>query len=173
MIAGDTKRREFNLPVPDPPKSEWTREDKTEEALRQKALGFNCLNYTKGTPEPTLFRHFLPDKAYLDANCPNGVRLELMFPSCWNGELDSPDHMSHMAYPDLGITGACPEGFEKRVVSLLYETIWETYDFVGKPGQFVLADGDTTGEWQRRIPAQEGTQRADHRLPLLRVRLPW
>lgn len=64
MIAGETKRRQFDLPVPDPPKSEWTKEDKTQKALRQKALGFNCLNYAK-QPEPTLFRHFMPDKAYL------------------------------------------------------------------------------------------------------------
>ena len=117
----------------------------TESALRQKAVGFNCLDYQKN-PEPTLFRHFLPDKAYLDANCPDGVRFELMFPSCWNGKDDSPDHMSHVAYPNQVMTGDCPKGYEQRLVSMLYETIWDTNAFNGKDGQFVLANGDPTGE---------------------------
>lgn len=144
MIAGDAYRRNFTLPVPDPPKSEWHGDDIAESSLRQKALGFNCLNYAK-QPEPTLFRHFLPDKAYLDENCPDGVRFELMFPSCWNGEKDSTDHMSHIAYPDQVITGNCPEGFNQRLVSMLYETIWDTNAFKGKDGRFVLANGDPTG----------------------------
>ena len=45
-------------------------------------------------------------------HCPSGystsLHAEIIFPSCWNGtQLDSPDHMSNMAYanPD---TGACP-----------------------------------------------------------------
>lgn len=144
MIAGDAYRRNFTLPVPDPPKSEWSGEAITESALRQKALGFNCLDYSK-QPEPTLFRHFLPDKAYIDANCPDGVRFELMFPSCWNGELDSADHMGHVAYPNQVITGDCPDGYEKRLVSMLYETIWNTNAFKGKDGRFVLSNGDPTG----------------------------
>ncbi|KAK3077228.1 hypothetical protein LTS18_010865 [Coniosporium uncinatum] len=88
----------------------------------------------------------MPDKEYLDANCANGLRLELMFPSCWNGkDLDSDDHKSHMAYPDLVMGGTCPEGFETQLVSMLYETIWNTYAFKGIEGQFVLANGDPTG----------------------------
>lgn len=144
MIAGDADRREFTLPVPDPPKSEWSGDQVTESALRQKALGFNCLDYSK-QPEPTLFRHFLPDKAYIDANCPDGVRFELMFPSCWNGDVDSDDHMSHVAYPNQVLTGECPEDFPKRLISLLFETIWDTNAFKGQEGRFVLSNGDPTG----------------------------
>ena len=144
MIAGLTNRRNFTLPVPDPPKSDWSGDQVTEAGLRQKAVGFNCLNYKKD-PEPTLFRHFLPDKAYLDANCPDGIRMEVMFPSCWNGEPDSGDHMSHVVYPDQVITGNCPKGFNKRVISLMYETIWDTRAFSGRKGQYVLSNGDTTG----------------------------
>ncbi|KAF1986519.1 hypothetical protein K402DRAFT_332352 [Aulographum hederae CBS 113979] len=146
MLAGDKRQRNFTLPVPDPPKSNWGREDSTQSALAQKALGFNCLNYNKNPPEATLYRHFLPDKEYLDANCPDGLRLELMFPSCWNGEdTDSPNHKSHMAYPDQVMTGSCPDGFDTRVPSMLFETIWATDAFNGVDGQFVLANGDPTG----------------------------
>ncbi|KAI9820494.1 MAG: hypothetical protein M1826_000893 [Phylliscum demangeonii] len=144
MIAGDGLRRNFTLPVPDPPKSEWSGDQITESALRQKAVGFNCLDYKKN-PEPTLFRHFLPDKAYLDANCHDGVRFELMFPSCWSGKVDSADHMSHVAYPDQVMTGNCPKGYDQRLISMLYEIIWETNAFAGQGGRFVLANGDPTG----------------------------
>ncbi|KAF2140371.1 uncharacterized protein K452DRAFT_230488 [Aplosporella prunicola CBS 121167] len=145
MLAGDPYQRNFTLPVPDPAKP-WTGEDKTQKALAQKAIGFNCLHYDVNPPEGTLYRHFLPDKQFLDENCHDGVRVELMFPSCWNGkDTDSDDHQSHMRYPDQTITGTCPEGFETRVVSLMYETIWATETFKGVDGQFVFSNGDPTG----------------------------
>jgi hypothetical protein len=145
MIAGDTYQRNFSYPVPDIPKSNWVGNMTEQAFLRQAALGFNCLNYAIA-PEGSLYRHFLPDKAYLDANCLDGVRFELMFPSCWNGvDVDSPDHKSHVAYPSEVMTGDCPAGFETRLVSLFYETIWATHAFSGVDGQFVISNGDPTG----------------------------
>ncbi|KXH64089.1 hypothetical protein CSAL01_01336 [Colletotrichum salicis] len=149
MIAGDTYRRNYTAgdpSKPDPQKSEWAILGQTDQSvLRQRAIGFNCLNYARA-PEGTLYRHFLPDKAYLDANCANGVRFEMMFPSCWNGkDVDSTDHKSHMAYPDLVIDGTCPDGFETSTPNLLYEIIWNTYAFKDRSGRFVVANGDTQG----------------------------
>ncbi|KAL2793400.1 hypothetical protein BJX66DRAFT_306094 [Aspergillus keveii] len=145
MIAGDPFLRNFSWPVPDPPKSEWTGDQASQAALAQKALGFNCLNYA-ATAEPSLGRHFLPEKSYLDEHCTDGVRFELMFPSCWNGQdVDSDDHKSHMAYPSLVMDGTCPEGFETRVVSIFFETIWNTYAFKDRIGYFALSTGDPTG----------------------------
>ncbi|OJJ07946.1 hypothetical protein ASPVEDRAFT_143405 [Aspergillus versicolor CBS 583.65] len=145
MIAGDPFRRNFTLPVPDPPKSEWAGDAISQDALEQKALGFNCLNYA-GQAEDSLSRHHLPEKKWLDENCPNGVRFELMFPSCWNGkDSDADDHKSHMAYPSLVNDGVCPEGFEHRTVSMMFETIWNTYAFKSRDGYFALSTGDATG----------------------------
>lgn len=145
MLAGDPFQRNFTLPVPDPPKSEWTGSQGTQEALRAKAVGFNCLNYN-GPAEPSLERHFLPNKTYLDEHCTDGVRFELMFPSCWNGvDSDSHDHKSHVKYPSLVMDGTCPEGYETRLVSLFFETIWNTYHFKDYDGYFTLANGDPTG----------------------------
>ncbi|KAH7383534.1 hypothetical protein BKA64DRAFT_160850 [Cadophora sp. MPI-SDFR-AT-0126] len=145
MIAGDTNQRNFTYPVPDVEKSLWTGEYAQQPFLRQAALGFNCLNYAK-TPEGSLYRHFLPDKAYLDANCADGVRFELMFPSCWNGkDRTSEDKKSHVAYPSQVMTGDCPEGFPERLPSLFYETIWATNAFKGKNGKFIISNGDPTG----------------------------
>lgn len=145
MVAGDPFQRNFTWPIPDPPKSSWFGAESSQAALRQKALGFNCLNYNE-PPEPTLYRHFLPNKTYLDEYCPDGLRLELMFPSCWNGrDVDSTDHATHVVYPSLVIDGTCPEGYETRLVSLFYETIWNTYGFKDQDGFFALANGDPTG----------------------------
>ena len=88
----------------------------------------------------------MPNKTFIDENCADGMRLELMFPSCWNGkDVDSPDHKSHMAFPTEVMTGTCPEGFETRLVSLFYETIWDTTQFAGQAGEFVMANGDPIG----------------------------
>lgn len=146
MIAGDTNQRNFTYPIPDLEKSQWNQAPyNTQPFLRQAALGFNCLNYNIA-PEPSLYRHFLPDKAFLDQNCPQGVRFELMFPSCHNGQKDTPPNkMDHVAYPNLVMSGECPEGYPVRLPSLFYEIIWDTYAFKDKQGEFVLANGDTTG----------------------------
>ncbi|PHH65627.1 hypothetical protein CDD81_1713 [Ophiocordyceps australis] len=150
MLSGTTERRTYTVgdpAKPDPPKSMWASLGQTkQEDLAQRALGFNCLNYDK-TPEGTLYRHYLPDKAYLDANCKDGIRLETMFPSCWRGgdAIDSANHKDHVAFPDLVMTGTCPEGYPVRTPSLLYEVIWNTAAFKNKNGRFVFSNGDTTG----------------------------
>ncbi|KAI9647742.1 hypothetical protein NHQ30_004128 [Ciborinia camelliae] len=148
MIAGDNTRRNFsNYPVPDIDKSDWNKAPyNTQAFLRQAALGFNCLNYGAAA-EGSLYRHFLPDKAYLDAHCADGVRFELMFPSCWNSTAgpNPEDAKSHMAYPSEVMTGTCPEGFDTRLVSLFFETIWATNAFIGVDGEFVISNGDPTG----------------------------
>lgn len=151
MIAGNNNRRSYTAgdpSQPDPEKSEWQSLGQTgQSVLEQRALGFNCLNYNK-QPEGTLFRHYLPDKSYLDANCADGIRLEIMFPSCWDGRnSDSPDHQSHMAYPNLVMTGDCPPGYQTRVPSLMYETIWNTNAFKGRNGHFYISNGDNEGEF--------------------------
>jgi hypothetical protein len=152
MIAGNVNLRNFSdYAVPDIPKSDWTGEYTTQAFLRQAALGFNCLNYAKA-PEGSLYRHFLPDKAYLDANCADGVRFELMFPSCWNGANSSANFKDHVAYPTQVMTGDCPEGYPKRLVSMFFENIWRTEDYIGRDGQFLLAQGDPTGLFSSKFP---------------------
>ncbi|TEY44679.1 hypothetical protein BOTCAL_0347g00100 [Botryotinia calthae] len=149
MIAGNNDLRNFSdYVVPDIGRSFWqsTPPYNTQAFLRQAALGFNCLNYAAAA-EGSLYRHFMPDKAYLDENCLDGVRMELMFPSCWNetAGVTAPDGKSHMAYPDQLTDGTCPEGFDTRLVSLFYETIWNTAAYKSTDGQFVISNGDPTG----------------------------
>lgn len=153
MIAGDMTRRNFSVQgldvtKPDPEKSFWAQLGQiTQEDLQQRSIGFNCLNYARGANEGTLTRHYLPDKPYLDGNCVDGIRFEVMFPSCWNGkDLDSPNHKDHMAYPDLVMNGNCPETHPVHTVGLMYEIIWDVAAFKDKKGIFVGAHGDPLGK---------------------------
>lgn len=136
MIAGDTNQRNFTAGESAPT---------TQKGLAQKAVGFNCLNYGLAA-EGSLYRHFMPDKAYLDANCKDGIRAELMFPSCWNGkDVTSKNKMDHVAYPSSVMDGTCPPDFPIRLPGLFYETIWNTAEFDGVDGEFVFSNGDPTG----------------------------
>lgn len=152
MLAGSNYRRDYTVGdpySPDPPQSSWAELKQTGQSdLEQRAIGFNCLNYAT-TPEASLYRHYLPNKTFTDANCPDGLRLEIMFPSCWNGEVSSDDHKSHVAYPDLVGNGDCPDTHTQRLVTLFYETIWDTNaaQFQGKSGSFVISNGDRTGKF--------------------------
>ncbi|KAL7625340.1 hypothetical protein AAE478_004556 [Parahypoxylon ruwenzoriense] len=150
MVAGSNYRRDYTVgdpKSPDPPQSNWAALKQTgQEDLEQRALGFNCMNYQKA-PEGSLIRHYMPDKDFLDTDCVDGLRLELMFPSCWNGEITSTDHKSHVAYPSLVGNGDCPDTHPSRLPTLFYETIWDTAakQFQGRKGEFVVSNGDPTG----------------------------
>ena len=143
MIAGSNKRRTFT--DGEPLRSATVTLGKTQAELGERAVGFNCLNYATD-PEATLYRQFMPEKSYLDANCKDGLRLELMFPSCWNGkDTQADDHKSHVAYPDQVMNGNCPDSHPVRLPGLLFETIWGTDAFEGRDGMFVMSNGDPTG----------------------------
>lgn len=109
-----------------------------------QAISYNCLDYSKspGNPETPGFPNI---------NCPNGLRSQVFFPSCWDGKnLDSPDHKSHMAYP-IGAynDGKCPSTHPVHLVSIFFEILWDTNKFkdmwYGNSQPFVWAMGDPTG----------------------------
>ncbi|GAA5851238.1 hypothetical protein JCM8547_004178 [Rhodosporidiobolus lusitaniae] len=107
-------------------------------------IGCNCL----GGEEPTR-RPNLPTN-----NCPNGLRLEVMFPSCWVGGdvVDSANHQDHVAYPKDNESGPCPDTHPERLITIFYEIMWSVDPFKDDWGDamntsqpFVLAMGDPTG----------------------------
>ena len=158
MISGDTRQRNFTVPTLTPfimgepfnltQQSNWGpgSNESSQLALSQLALGFNCLNYDV-PPEASREYNYLRPKSYLDANCTDGIRLEVMFPSCWDGvNLDSPDHKSHVQFPSLVQEGSCNQTTHShRIPALFYETIFDTYSFKNLSGSFVIANGDPTG----------------------------
>lgn len=123
MLAGDPMLRSYT------------------DTKEQRAITFACLNSNQASPET----HELPNK-----NCDNGLRLQVFFPSCWNGkDLDSADHKSHMAYPDGVDSGKCPSTHPVRFISLFYEVMFSVNDFkdmwYDNKQPFILSNGDPTG----------------------------
>ncbi len=58
-------------------------------------------------------------------DCPVGdaIQLTVVFPQCWNGvDLDSPDHKSHLAYPE---NGACPSTHPVILPEISLNVGWE------------------------------------------------
>ena len=121
MLAGEPTLREYKGTVP------------------QQAINFTCL----GQPKAETLG--LPNY-----NCPDGLRTQIFFPSCWNGvDVDSPDHKSHIVYPSTSNGGSCPPGFTTRTMSLFYEVTWAVDQFKdmwhGDSQPFVFSNGDPTG----------------------------
>ncbi|KFY23475.1 hypothetical protein V493_05841 [Pseudogymnoascus sp. VKM F-4281 (FW-2241)] len=76
------------------------------------------------------------------------MRAETYFPSCWDGKnLDSPNHSSHMAYPQTGSydTGMCPESHPIAIFSVFMEFFYDTKVFNNRFNKWVYAMGDLTG----------------------------
>ena len=85
---------------------------------------------------------------FFDHQCPDGMRAQVYFPSCWDGvNLDSPDHKSHMSYPIGAFNGGvCPSSHPKRLISLFYEYIIPTGDHpYHGAGSWSFANGDQNG----------------------------
>ena len=111
-------------------------------SLEQQAVSFVCLDYAKGSSS----WGSLPTQ-----NCPQGLRAQIVFPSCWDGKnLDSADHKSHMAYPWGVSTGDCPSTHPVRLMTLFYEVTFTVDQFAnrwyaGRDQPFVFSTGDPTG----------------------------
>jgi hypothetical protein len=87
----------------------------------------------------------LPNK-----KCPQGVRTQVVFPSCWDGKnLDSEDHKTHVSYPKDGNYdgGRCPDTHPKHFLTLFYEVTYRTdmFEWYSDKQPFVLSNGDPTG----------------------------
>lgn len=119
-----------------------------EQAERFRQLTFTCLEEPV-TRDPQILD--FPSKP-----CKYGIMTAVRFPTCWDGvNLDSPDHMSHIAYPESGsfeTGGPCPASHPVRLPQLFYEVIWDTSAF-NNPADwpedgkqpFVWSFGDATG----------------------------
>ncbi|KAF2774222.1 WSC-domain-containing protein, partial [Teratosphaeria nubilosa] len=123
----------------------FQRNETNATAAPGQAVSFVCLDYSGVNSEQVLN---MPDR-----NCPDGLRAQVYFPSCWDGvKLDSENHSSHMAYPVGGSydNGACPPSHPVRLISIFFEVIYQTNLFQDrwfKNGShpFVFAMGDRTG----------------------------
>ncbi|KAK4952659.1 hypothetical protein LTR10_009465 [Elasticomyces elasticus] len=107
------------------------------------AVSFVCLDYSGSSSQ----HNEMPNK-----NCPDGLRAQVYFPSCWDGvNNDTADHKSHMAYP-IGHydNGVCPESHPVHLISIFFEVIYQTGLYSDRwhskqHHPFIFASGDRTG----------------------------
>ena len=94
MIAGDAMKRNFT------------------GGFDAQAVQFVCLGLPASDPNAQINK--LPD-----VNCADGLRVQVYFPSCWDGvNLDSPDHKSHSKSRFLHNT--CPFALVKGRLSAIF-----------------------------------------------------
>lgn len=99
----------------------FIRSETGKDEAPGNAVSFVCLNYAEGSS-----RHLsIPNK-----NCPEGLRAQVFFPSCWDGvNVDSPDHKSHMSYPIGNYdNGRCPSSHPVRLISIFYECVSHRFE---------------------------------------------
>ena len=92
MIAGNVARTTYNA-----------------SNVADLAVNYVCLDYS-GTSTTT--------NQFPTTQCPDGLRAQIVFPSCWDGvNLDSSDHQSHVSYPNgtAPDNGDCPSTHPVKV----------------------------------------------------------
>ncbi|KAL4936958.1 hypothetical protein BDV06DRAFT_203905, partial [Aspergillus oleicola] len=116
---------------------------KYKDTFEADARSYACLDYNGPAKAET--------NGFPDYSCPDGLRTQVFFPSCWDGvNSDSDDHKSHMAYPNETYNaGPCPESHPVKIASIFIEVIWHTEKFAdmwyGDGQPFVWSNGDKTG----------------------------
>ncbi|KFZ11851.1 hypothetical protein V502_07371 [Pseudogymnoascus sp. VKM F-4520 (FW-2644)] len=84
---------------------------------------FACVDYNNPRPET----HYISD-----TNCPNGMRAQITFQSCWDGV-------------NLIDNGICPPSYPILLPVLFIEVPYAVVDIIQDGGKFVFANGDETG----------------------------
>jgi hypothetical protein len=111
--------------------------------VADKAINFVCLNYNDPSNDAG------PQSEFPQKPCPDGMRMQVNFPSCWDGvNLDSADHKSHMSYPEGGQpdSGDCPSTHPVKTVLLFNEYVYDVskFNYVSGQDNWVTAVGDPT-----------------------------
>ncbi|KAF8192643.1 hypothetical protein K438DRAFT_1906806 [Mycena galopus ATCC 62051] len=88
-------------------------------SFAQQAITFLCLDFSGQSDR----YNELPR----GISCPSGIRSQINFPSCWNGEdIDSSDHKSHVAFLSTGPdNGTCTDpAFPVTLPRIFMEVYW-------------------------------------------------
>lgn len=122
----------FRMLAGNPNRVTFTKGDSTNEAV-----SYVCLDYKGGSSEGNAF----PTKS-----CPDGLRAQVFFPSCWDGVNNWLEGSKHVTYGEGNYNGGgkCPASHPKRIMALFYEFVFKD-NYTYQPGARVLANGDTTG----------------------------
>ncbi|CAJ2506776.1 Uu.00g079620.m01.CDS01 [Anthostomella pinea] len=131
MVSGDPSLRSNDtttMTYNDPSKNIAGR-------LVSDRVSFACLDSSGGLPEQNyMFR----------TDCDEGMRAQIHFPSCWNGQ-DFEADGSHVAYMSQIDNGVCPPTHPIPLIHLFFEMYYDVNNIKKDGGSFVFAQGDPTG----------------------------
>ncbi|KIM43436.1 hypothetical protein M413DRAFT_381186 [Hebeloma cylindrosporum] len=120
----------------------------SQAELAERAVEWECLRYPNAPGYNSVDRK----TGFPDTDCEAGLNARIHMPACWDGvNVDSPNHVSHVAYLSGLDNGACPSTHPVPLLKLLYEVTWDVHAFASRwdPSKnawpFVYATGDPTG----------------------------
>ena len=97
---------------------------------------FACIDYNHPSPETP---------SMTNTNCPDGLRAQIQFQSCWDGVNAYFPESAHVAYMSQIDNGVCPPTHPVPIPHLFFEVYYSVDAFNGMDGKFVFANGDETG----------------------------
>ncbi|KEF59994.1 uncharacterized protein A1O9_04842 [Exophiala aquamarina CBS 119918] len=100
-------------------------------------VSFRCIDEANDIPE----QHYM-----FRTDCVNGMRAQINFQSCWDGENLYLENSAHVAYLSGIDYGSCPPSHPIPIPGLFFEVLYFTnqVDQSGG-GEFVFSNGDATG----------------------------
>ncbi|KAL8903608.1 MAG: hypothetical protein Q9207_003810 [Kuettlingeria erythrocarpa] len=99
-------------------------------------VSFACLDYSSpGKEQPGM----------VNTDCPNGLRAQVHFQSCWNGKDLYKTDNSHVEYMSGLDNGVCPSTHPVALMHLFFEVLYSVNNIKKDGGKFVFSQGDTTG----------------------------
>ncbi|KAF5382534.1 hypothetical protein D9615_002802 [Tricholomella constricta] len=136
MFSGNAQARSRKYP----------RGQGSQAELRERAIEWACLRY----PAPGY--NSFNGQGFPTTDCESGLNARVHMPACWDGKnVDSPDHMSHVAYLSGLDNGKCPDTHPVPLLKLFLEVTWDVTKFAARwnpavdKWPFVYATGDPTG----------------------------
>ncbi|KAF9053089.1 hypothetical protein BJ165DRAFT_1570503 [Panaeolus papilionaceus] len=118
----------------------------SQEELRERAIEWSCLRYVNSTATG-----YDRAKGFPTTNCEVGLTAKIHMPACWDGvNLDSEDHVSHVAYLSQLDNGDCPSSHPVTLMKMAYQITWDVqslatrWDDTKEEWPFVFCD-DPTG----------------------------
>ncbi|KAK5193940.1 hypothetical protein LTR99_005830 [Exophiala xenobiotica] len=131
MLSGDSTARSYD-------NSTMTYGNKTYGSRPvSDRVSFVCIDYNNPQQETPYLNN---------TNCPNGLRAQIQFQSCWDGVNLYKSDQSHVAYMSQIDNGVCPPTHPKPLPHLFFEIYYFPNEIDSSDGgQFVFSNGDTTG----------------------------
>lgn len=100
-------------------------------------VSFVCIDYNNETPQTTFLNN---------TDCPDGLRAQIQFQSCWDGVNLYKSDQSHVAYMSQIDNGVCPPTHPVLLPHLFFEIYYFPNSMdTSDGGKFVFSNGDTTG----------------------------